>query len=122
MKVFITGGSGLIGRHLARKLLEGGHQPLILSRHSDAIRRKPDFRDFQVIHGDPSSEGRWQAEVDGCDAVVNLAGHNLFADRWNSEIKRKIRDSRIHATDGVVARALFLVDCSVPALTVVGPV
>ena len=103
MKVFITGGSGLIGRHLARKLLEGGHQPLILSRHSDAIRRKPEFRDFQVIHGDPSSEGRWQAEVDGCDAVVNLAGHNLFADRWNSEIKRKIRDSRIHATDGVVA-------------------
>ena len=23
--------------------------------------------------------------VDGCDAVVNLAGHNVFADRWNTE-------------------------------------
>ena len=75
MRVFITGGSGLIGRHLARRLLAtGGHQPVILSRHSDAIRRKPEFRDCQVVQGDPSTEGRWQGEVDGCDAVVNLAG------------------------------------------------
>ena len=52
MRVFITGGSGLIGRHLAR-LLEEGHQPVILSRHSDAIRRKPEFREYQVVQGDP---------------------------------------------------------------------
>jgi uncharacterized protein (TIGR01777 family) len=99
----ITGGSGLIGRRLARGLLDDGHQPVILSRHSDAIRRKPEFRNFQVIHGDPTAEGRWQAEIDGCDAVVNLAGHNLFAERWNSEVKRKIRDSRVYGTEHVVA-------------------
>jgi len=103
MRVFITGGSGLIGRHLARKLLNSGHQPVILSRHSDKVRRKPEFREFQVVQGDPSTEGRWQDEIDGCDAVVNLAGHNLFADRWNTDIKRKIRDSRIHGTDHVVS-------------------
>ena len=103
MKVFITGGSGLIGRRLARRLLEEGHQPVILSRHSDLIRRKPEFRPFQVVQGDPAVAGRWQDEIDGSDAVVNLAGHNLFADRWNSEVKRKIRDSRVHGTDHVVA-------------------
>jgi uncharacterized protein (TIGR01777 family) len=103
MRVFITGGSGLIGRHLARRLLEHGHQPVILSRHSDQVRRKPDFREFQVVQGDPSTEGRWQAEVDGCDAVVNLAGHNLFAERWNTEVKRHIRDSRVYGTEHVVA-------------------
>ena len=103
MRVFITGGSGLIGRHLARGLLEAGHQPVILSRHSDVVRRKPEFRHYQVVQGDPTTEGRWQDEIDGCDAVVNLAGHNLFAERWNTEIKRKIRDSRVHGTDHVVA-------------------
>jgi uncharacterized protein (TIGR01777 family) len=103
MRVFITGGSGLIGRHLAQKLVASGHQPVILSRHSDALRRKPEFRDFQVVHGDPTTEGRWQGEIDGCDAVVHLAGHNLFADRWNPEIKRKIRDSRVYGTEHVVA-------------------
>jgi uncharacterized protein (TIGR01777 family) len=103
MRVFITGGSGLIGRHLARGLLDDGHQPVILSRHSDAVRRKPEFREYQVIQGDPTAEGRWQAELDGCDAVVSLAGHNLFAERWNPEIKRKIRDSRVYGTEHVVA-------------------
>ena len=45
---------------------------MILSRHSDALRRKPEFRNYQVVQGDPTTEGRWQHEVDGCDAVVNL--------------------------------------------------
>ena len=57
MKVLITGGSGLIGRHLARGLLDEGHQPVILSRQSDEVRRKPEFREFQVIQGDPTAEG-----------------------------------------------------------------
>lgn len=40
--------------------------------------------------------------VDGCDAVVNLVGHNLFAQRWSDEVKAKIRDSRVVATEHVV--------------------
>jgi len=58
---------------------------------------------FQIIAGDPTTAGGWQEEVDGCDAVVNLAGHNIFADRWNAEIKRKIRDSRVHSAENLVA-------------------
>jgi uncharacterized protein (TIGR01777 family) len=103
MRVFITGGSGLIGRNLARALVENGHQPLILSRHSDRVRRNPEMWPYQVIQGDPTQPGRWQGEVDGCDAVVNLAGHNLFADRWNATVKAKIRDSRVYAAEQVVA-------------------
>jgi uncharacterized protein (TIGR01777 family) len=103
MRILITGGSGLIGRHLARSLVEGGHQPVILSRHADVIRRNPDMWSFRVVGGDPITAGHWQQEIDGCDAVVNLAGHNIFADRWNPEIKRKIRDSRVYGTSNVVA-------------------
>ncbi len=103
MKVFITGGSGLIGRQLVAELAAEGHQPVILSRHADAIRRKPEFRESQVVQGDPSAAGRWQGEVDGCAAVVHLAGHNLFSERWNAQVKRKIRDSRVYGTEHVVA-------------------
>lgn len=103
MKVFITGGSGLIGRRLVFELAAEGHEPVVLSRHSDALRRKPEFRPIQVVQGDPGAEGRWMEVVDGCDAVVNLAGHNLFADRWNAEVKRKIRDSRVYGAEHVVA-------------------
>src|SRR5947207_12721316 len=103
MRVFITGGSGLIGRHLARTLLEDGHQPVILSRNADRVRRKPEMWPYQVVPGDPTKPGRWQEEVDGCEAVVNLAGQNLFEQRWNAAIKAKIRDSRVHAAEQVVA-------------------
>jgi uncharacterized protein len=103
MRVFITGGSGLIGRNLARTLLEQGHHPMLLSRRADQVRRDPAMWPYHVIPGDPTSPGRWQEEIDGCDAVVNLAGHNLFADRWNAAVKAKIRDSRVHATEQLVA-------------------
>jgi uncharacterized protein (TIGR01777 family) len=103
MRVFITGGSGLIGRQLARTLLEDGHHPVILSRNADHLRRDPEMWAYQVVPGDPSVPGRWQDAVDGCDAVVNLAGQNLFVERWNAEVKAKIRDSRVHGAEQVVA-------------------
>jgi uncharacterized protein (TIGR01777 family) len=103
MRVFITGGSGLIGRQLARTLLEDGHQPVILSRNADHIRRSPEMWAYQVIQGDPSKPGPWQEQIDGCDAVVNLAGHNVFAERWNAAVKAKIRDSRVYGAEQVVA-------------------
>ncbi|WP_406696480.1 TIGR01777 family oxidoreductase [Singulisphaera sp. Ch08] len=103
MRVFITGGTGLIGRHLVRRLAERGDQPVILSRHSDQARRDPSMRMREIVPGDPTTSGAWQNVVDGCDAVVNLAGHNIFEDRWNSQVKRKIRDSRVYGTENLVA-------------------
>jgi uncharacterized protein len=103
MRVLIAGGSGFIGRNLARALLQQGHQPVILSRHADALRRKPEMWAYRVVPGDPTKPGRWQEEIDGCDAVVNLAGQNVFAKRWNSQIKRAIRDSRVYSAENLVA-------------------
>jgi uncharacterized protein (TIGR01777 family) len=103
MRVFITGGSGLIGRRLAGALLAEGHHPVILSRNADHIRRDPTMWAYQVVQGDPTTPGPWQEEVDGCDAVVNLAGHNIFAERWSAAVKAKIRDSRVYGAEQVVA-------------------
>ena len=103
MRIFITGGSGLIGRRLARRLREAGETPVVLSRRVDALRRDPSTRGFDFVQGDPSVPGRWQEAVDGCDAVVNLVGHNVFGERWNEEVKRKIRDSRVDSTENVAA-------------------
>ena len=102
MRVFIAGGSGLIGRQLAKSLLNSGHHPVILSRHADAVRRDPVMRAYQVIPGDPCAPGKWQEAVDGCDAVVNLSGHGIFNERWNVEVKRKIRDSRVHSAENLI--------------------
>ncbi len=108
MQVFITGGTGMIGRRLVQRLKERGDTPVILSRDSDKTRRTPALRGIRVIGGDPAAAGTWQEEVDGCDAVVNLAGQNVFSGRWNAELKRKIRDSRVYAAEhlvGAISRA-----------------
>jgi uncharacterized protein (TIGR01777 family) len=103
MRVLITGGSGLIGRHLVQRVLKAGGRPVVVSRHSDLLRRNRESRDYEVVQGDVGVPGRWQEAVDGCDAVVNLAGHNLFAERWNAKVKRKIRDSRVYGSEHVAA-------------------
>ncbi len=103
MRVFLTGGTGLIGREIAKRLLERGDQPVILTREADQFRRIPANRPIQVVQGDPTVPGNWEHAIDGCDAVINLVGHNLFAERWNTHVKRKIRDSRVLSTEHVVA-------------------
>ena len=107
MRVFITGGSGMIGRRLARRLIERGDRPVVLSRDSDQARRKSSMRGIVVIKGDPTRAGPWQEEVDGSDAVVNLAGQNVFGGRWDAEFKRQILESRAHGAEQVV-RAISL--------------
>lgn len=104
MRVFVTGGTGMIGRHLVARLVARGDDPVLLTRRPDEARRNPAWRGLRVVGGDPGRPGPWQGEVDGCDAVVNLAGENVFGGgRWNAERKARIRDSRVHAADQLVA-------------------
>ena len=103
MRVFLTGGTGMIGRRLVQRLLDRGDTPIVLSRKAEEARRDPRFQATEVVQGDPSREGPWSEAVDGCDAVVNLAGQNVFSGRWNAEIKRQIRDSRVYGAEHVVA-------------------
>jgi uncharacterized protein (TIGR01777 family) len=103
MRVFVTGGTGLIGRRLIRRLVERGDHPVVLSRRAEKSRLNPAFNGVELIQGDPAVAGGWAVAVDGCDAVINLAGENLFARRWDPDEKRKVRDSRVFATENVVA-------------------
>ncbi len=102
MRVFLTGGTGLIGRRLLQRLVDRGDEPVILSRRADEVRREKALRSLRFVQGDPTEPGAWEEAIDGCDAVINLAGHNLFAERWNERVKHLIRDSRVHATERVV--------------------
>jgi uncharacterized protein len=108
MRVFLTGGTGVIGRRLGRALIGRGDIPVILTRRADQARLKPVFKGAEVVQGDPAVTGGWDVAVDGCDAVINLVGHNIFAERWSPDVKRKIRDSRLRGTEnivGAIARA-----------------
>ena len=55
-----------------------------------------------VIEGDPMRRGDWMDTITGCNAVIHLAGENVFARRWNADFKKLLYDSRIRSTQHIV--------------------
>src|SRR5262245_10283753 len=102
MRVFITGGTGLVGSLLVKKLRERGDQVVALSRRPEAAKQL--WGDaVTVIVGDPAQSGPWMEAVRDCDAVVHLAGEGIFNHRWSQEFKDLIYSTRIKSTDNIVA-------------------
>lgn len=100
MRVFVTGGTGMIGVRLIRRLVGRGDSVTVLSRQENAWEKVG--QDVAVVVGDPVTPGDWQAKLAEHDAVIHLAGTNIFAKRWNDGFKQSIRDSRLRGTANVV--------------------
>jgi uncharacterized protein len=103
VKVLITGGTGLIGSALARSLVGDGHEVVVLTR--DPSKRVPALPDSaRLVEWDAESGAGWSAELEGADALVNLAGESLGpeAGLWTDSRKRRIQESRLGATGAVV--------------------
>ena len=101
MKIVIAGGTGFLGGPLAAALSSGGHEVVILSR---AIAVVPEMARWRYVKWTPDgSAGPWAADVDGADALVNLAGESIAARRWTRAQKQRILDSRVQATRSLVA-------------------
>ena len=92
MKVFVTGGTGLIGRALVKRLLTDGHDVTVLTRQtltsSEAVTYINSIDDLDTRQ----------------DIVVNLAGAGLADRRWSPAYKKEIRASRIDITQALVSR------------------
>lgn len=105
MRIVIAGGSGFLGRPLARQLAAEGHDVVILTRGPDSKGRDPigsGGRIRGVAWLPDGSAGSWTAEVDGAGAVVNLAGASIAGRRWSDAQKQLIIDSRLQATRSLV--------------------
>jgi uncharacterized protein len=101
MRVFVTGGTGLVGGLLVKKLLLRGDQVVVLSRRHDAASVLG--AGVTYVSGDPSHVGSWMDAVAGCDAIVNLAGEGIFNRRWSQQFKDLILSSRVRSAENVGA-------------------
>jgi uncharacterized protein (TIGR01777 family) len=100
MKIGITGATGFIGTHIVGMALEQGCEVIGFTRNP--LKKIPgciETRNF--------SPGE-KVNVDGCGAIIHLAGENVFG-LWTSQKKRRIRDSRTlgtrQLTDAILASA-----------------
>ena len=77
MKIAITGGTGFVGRHLARELFAQNHQVVLISRGKDV--RDESVRDLPGVSFQPIGTGfvdELARAFQGCDAVAHCAGIN----------------------------------------------
>ncbi len=90
MNILVTGSSGLVGTALVRFLTRQGHRVVCITRAQSA--------NANQIYWNPSRGILDPKTLEGCDAVVHLAGENISARRWTAEQERRIRESRVLST------------------------
>lgn len=98
MKIAIAGGTGLVGEALTAELTNKGHEVLILTRKKQAD--TPSASQIKYVQW-LSENARPESELEGIDAIVNLAGASIN-NKWTDDYKRKILESRLQAADEVM--------------------
>jgi uncharacterized protein (TIGR01777 family) len=103
-KLIIPGGSGFLGRRAAQWFSDLGWNVVILSRVSG------DIPGAKVVQWDGATLGPWASQMEGADAVLNLAGRSVNC-RYNAKNRADILNSRVDSTR-VLGKAIA--NCSVP--------
>lgn len=73
-KTLILGGTGFIGHHIARELIEHGHAVRVLARPG-GDRSLLDGMDVEIVDGTFTETASLIAALEGCDALIHTAGH-----------------------------------------------
>ena len=101
MKILITGATGFIGRQVALFLRDQGHAIAVLTRDTETA-------PVRLPLACPVFEWRGADQLPPCeafagvDAVVHLAGQNIFG-RWTANMKNEIVRSRVESTRQLVS-------------------
>jgi uncharacterized protein len=100
MKIAIAGATGFVGSRLVEQLQTQGHQIVILTRSPQQASKR--FPQAEVVGYNPLKSGEWQSSIDGCDAMINLAGEPIAEKRWTPAQKRVMLESRQIGTEKIV--------------------
>ncbi len=95
MHIVITGGTGLVGRRLCKALHEQGHQVSVIGNKT-IPQESIEFRFIRARLID----GEIPSVFSDCDAIIHLAGANIFH-RWTKSYKQLILDTRVKTAQAI---------------------
>jgi hypothetical protein len=95
----LAGGSGFLGKALAKELLRRNYEVVVLTR---ALRERDEDEQVKEVEWDGENVGEWINCLDGAEAVVNLAGRNINC-RHTPENLREIAESRVNPVRAIAA-------------------
>jgi nucleoside-diphosphate-sugar epimerase len=99
VRVFVTGGSGLVGRHVIAALTRRGDAVRALAR-SERAAADVAVLGAEPVRGDLSAATPLHAMLEGCEAVVHAAATVLFGGRWDAW-----REINVLGTERIVGSA-----------------
>jgi uncharacterized protein (TIGR01777 family) len=99
MKVVVPGGTGQLGGVLARAFRARGDEVVILGR-GPAAQNRHLASGARYVPWDARTLGPWTNELDGADAVVNLAGRSVNC-RYTAANLEAMMSSRVDSTRAV---------------------
>jgi uncharacterized protein (TIGR01777 family) len=91
-RLILAGGSGFLGQILAAWFSERGHDVVILTRTP-----RPRADGIREAAWDSVKSGEWSRELDGADALINLAGVSVNC-RYHARNRRLLMASRLDST------------------------
>lgn len=100
MKALVTGGTGFVGSHIARALVETGHEVRVLHRATSKLDALAGLS-FESALGDLTDADSLRAACEGCDWVFHAAA---VADYWRADVQRMF-DANVEGTRRVLAAA-----------------
>jgi hypothetical protein len=96
-RIVIAGGSGFIGRALAKEFLARNFEIVVLTR---SPRKRADG--VREVAWDGGHVGEWMQFLDGADAVINLTGKNINCPHTPENL-RGITASRVGSVNAIAA-------------------
>lgn len=90
--IVIAGANGFTGKYLSEFYLNKGWVVKALARRKEGLAEGVEFYQWDGVN-----LGEWGKELEGAEAVVNLAGRTVNC-RYNDENKRQIIESRVNCT------------------------
>lgn len=108
MRVAVTGGTGYVGAHTVRALLQAGHSVRLLATPADigtpVVEELSRLGELDVLTGDIRDDAVVERLLDGSDALIHAAGV-VGTDKRRTELMWAIN---AHASERIMNRAVAL--------------
>jgi uncharacterized protein len=101
MTIGITGGTGFVGKHITRLLVNKGYEVIVFTRNPSGKQAKGpiSYAMLDAAHGKCDITA-----LERVNAIIHLAGAGVADKRWSEARKKEIVDSRVHGTSFLVTQ------------------